>query len=325
MKKALLTTFTLAITSLYAFASEGWMTDFEAAKALAKKEGKSLLVDFTGSDWCGWCIKLDEEVFSQDAFKKGSSDYVLVSIDFPNDKSRQSAELQKQNKKLQTTYKVQGFPAIILMDDQGRPFAATGYQHGGPKKYLKHLKELSKKKETIHSLIAEADTKQGLDKAKLLLQAYHETPEDYRHLYTDLADKIKANDPEDTLGLNANMKLAAEKDALFRELTDLVDEGKVNEGLKKLNAFVTEKQNQLSKDQMKEMLLARISINLEAGNFDAIPTLTEDYCKFAPDSPEVDILKQQLLPNLNAIKAEYLQRQKDAEALKKEADAANKK
>ena len=120
-------------TSLATAGGDGWMTDFEAAKKKATAEKKDLLVDFTGSDWCGWCIKLSDEVFKHDAFKKGVADkYVLVELDFPKDKSKQSEATQKQNAELQKKYKIRGFPSILLMDGEGRPFAQTGYQAGAP-------------------------------------------------------------------------------------------------------------------------------------------------------------------------------------------------
>ena len=84
-------------------------------KKQAAESNKDLLIDFTGSDWCGWCIKLHKEVFSQDAFKEGVKDkFVLVEIDFPKDKSKLSEETQKQNEELGEKYAVQGYPTILL-------------------------------------------------------------------------------------------------------------------------------------------------------------------------------------------------------------------
>ena len=78
------------LASAVAYAGgEGWTHDFEAAKKQAAAEKKDLLMDFTGSDWCGWCIKLNDEVFKHDVFKDGVKDkYVLVEVDFPQDKSK---------------------------------------------------------------------------------------------------------------------------------------------------------------------------------------------------------------------------------------------
>lgn len=122
---------------------DGWMTDFEAAKAKAKAENKHMLLDFTGSDWCGWCIKLDKEVFSKDAFKKYAAEsLVLVELDFPTPKIKQSAELVKQNKALAKKYAIRGYPTIIVLSPEGELVDQTGYQRGGAEAYVDHIKEI---------------------------------------------------------------------------------------------------------------------------------------------------------------------------------------
>ena len=123
-----------------AFAGDGWMTDFEAAKAKAKAENKPLLLDFTGSDWWGWCIKLDKEVFTKDAFKEyAAAELVLVELDFPRGKE-QSAALKAQNEKLAQQYGIRGFPTILLLSPDGKLIEKTGYQRGGPEAYVEHIK-----------------------------------------------------------------------------------------------------------------------------------------------------------------------------------------
>ncbi len=123
----------------------GWTDDFDAAKAQAAKEGKFLLVDFSGSDWCGWCMKLDEEVFSKPEFvEEAKKEYVLVLIDSPRDDSILSEKAKEQNPKLCKQYKIQGFPSVLMMDADGSVLGKTGYQKGGPEKYLKHLAKLKK-------------------------------------------------------------------------------------------------------------------------------------------------------------------------------------
>ena len=126
-------------------AAEGlWQTDFKAAQAKAKEEKKYLLVDFTGSDWCGWCIKLHNEVFDKEPFKaEAPKQFVLVELDFPHQKE-QSDELKKQNKELSEKYNIEGFPTVLLMDAEGQVIARTGYREGGPEEYLKQLAEFSK-------------------------------------------------------------------------------------------------------------------------------------------------------------------------------------
>jgi thioredoxin-related protein len=121
-----------------------WETDFELAKKRAKEENKSILIDFTGSDWCGWCIKLNKEVFSTPEFQEyAAKKLIMVELDFPK-KKELPAKLKEQNEKLQEEYKIEGFPTVILLNSRGKEVARTGYQEGGPAKYIEHLKELLK-------------------------------------------------------------------------------------------------------------------------------------------------------------------------------------
>ena len=120
--------------------AELWMTDFEAAKVKAKAENKPMLLDFTGSDWCGWCIKLDKEVFGEAAFKDyAAAELVLVELDFPEGKG-QSAELKAQNEALAKQYGVRGFPTILLLSPDGKLIEKTGYERGGAEAYVEHIK-----------------------------------------------------------------------------------------------------------------------------------------------------------------------------------------
>src|SRR5258705_6473807 len=87
----------------------------------AAKGKKDIIVDFTGSDWCGWCKKLVKEVFDQEDWKKAASPkYVFVEIDFPR-KKEQTDEEKKYNSALQQRFDVQGYPSIFILDSQGRP------------------------------------------------------------------------------------------------------------------------------------------------------------------------------------------------------------
>jgi len=97
---------------------------------------------FSGSDWCGWCIRLDKEVFTQEAFRDFAKDgAVLFEADFPRQKE-QPAKIKQQNHVLQHRYQVRGFPTVLLLDAEGNVLARTGYQRGGAEKYVEHLRAL---------------------------------------------------------------------------------------------------------------------------------------------------------------------------------------
>jgi len=119
-----------------------WMTDFEAARKQAEKTGNPILVNFSGSDWCGWCIRLDKEVLSQPAFKEyAGENLVLFLADFPR-LTEQPEDLKQQNRELASRYGVRGFPTILLVDADGKKLAQTGYRRGGAEAYTEHIEEL---------------------------------------------------------------------------------------------------------------------------------------------------------------------------------------
>ena len=117
-----------------------WEDNLETAIQQAKTENKAVLVNFTGSDWCIWCKRLSSEVFQQKAFQKYAEEsLVLVKLDFPRN-IEQSAETQNYNRNLAQKYGIQGFPTILIFNSQGKMVAQTGYQPGGPDKYIEHIK-----------------------------------------------------------------------------------------------------------------------------------------------------------------------------------------
>jgi protein disulfide-isomerase len=121
-----------------------WIEDYDEALAMASVENKEVLINFSGSDWCGWCIKLEKEVFSKEEFLNYAKDnFILLKLDFPNS-NKPSEEVQKVRQSIAQKYKVKGFPTILITDAKGVVSAQTGYQAGGPMKYIEHLKEITK-------------------------------------------------------------------------------------------------------------------------------------------------------------------------------------
>ncbi len=120
----------------------GWHTDFANAKQTAKQKKQLILADFSGSDWCGWCIKLEKEVFSQEIFKNWAKDNVVLFIaDFPRAVA-QPDNLKKQNQDLMQKYGVEGFPSVLILDADGNLIHQTGYMKGGAQVYVDKLQEL---------------------------------------------------------------------------------------------------------------------------------------------------------------------------------------
>ncbi|MDJ0973336.1 MAG: thioredoxin family protein [Planctomycetota bacterium] len=137
-----------------------WVRDYAEAKALAKKEGKDLLINFTGSDWCVYCLRLEEEVFTHAGFVDPmSKKYVFVFMDSPRDATLEKEVVDpKLRDQLLQDMLVGGFPTLILATADGTPYARTGYQKGGWAPFLKHMAELDADGEKVKKLLAQAES-----------------------------------------------------------------------------------------------------------------------------------------------------------------------
>ena len=99
-----------------------------------------ILANFTGSDWCPWCVKLQKEIFSTPAFRAWAADNViLLEVDFPN--AEQPAQLKAQNQELARQYGVTGYPSVLVIDNAGKSLGRTGYLQGGvtPEGWIENL------------------------------------------------------------------------------------------------------------------------------------------------------------------------------------------
>ena len=142
MKYKLIALLLLAVVSTSFAGEDLWTSDYDSALKKAKKENRHVLLDFTGSDWCGWCIKLHKEVFDTEAFQAYAKDnLVLVEIDFPRKKSLPE-DVADRNRKLGQKFEVRGYPTIWILGPDGTPVGQTGYRPGGGEPYVTHLKEL---------------------------------------------------------------------------------------------------------------------------------------------------------------------------------------
>jgi thioredoxin-related protein len=123
-----------------------WLTDVSTAQAQAKAENKLVLMDFTGSDWCSWCIKLDNDTFSQPEFVGyAKKNLVLVELDYPAHK-QQPDDLKAANAALAKKYNISGYPTVIAMKPDGTVvMTQVGYLPGGPATMIAQLDEAKNK------------------------------------------------------------------------------------------------------------------------------------------------------------------------------------
>ncbi|PDS24942.1 thioredoxin family protein [Flavobacterium branchiophilum] len=127
--------------------SQTWKTNFEEAKKQAIAENKNILLVFSGSDWCGPCIKLDKNIWQSNEFKKeADKSWVLLKADFPKKKANQlPAEVTENNNKLAEKYNKDGnFPLVVLLDKTGKVLGMTGYQKMDAAPFLENIHKFEK-------------------------------------------------------------------------------------------------------------------------------------------------------------------------------------
>lgn len=149
--------FIIAFITLGSFAVQAqelkWETDINKAIKVSNETKKPLMLFFTGSDWCGWCIRLQKEVLQTPEFTAwASKNVVLVELDYPRGKS-QSDVIKNQNNALQQTFGIQGFPTIWFVSTETKNgktnfngLGSTGYVAGGPTSWLAVADGFLKKK-----------------------------------------------------------------------------------------------------------------------------------------------------------------------------------
>ncbi len=304
---ALLLTMGFASSRIPAMGAEAnWLVDFEQAKALAKKEGKDVLMDFTGSDWCGFCIELDKKVFSKEIFaEKIPESFILLKVDNPRDKSKQSDAEKKMVQELIRKYSISGFPTILLADAEGRPYASlVGYGGTPAEKYVEDLLAKQKTRIKRDEFLAKAESASGAERAKLLDQAIADIDiELAMNVYGDVIDQIIESDADNEAGLKkkyASLRADVQFKKDVEELANSVRRGKPREEvLAKLEAMVKEAETKkISGEARQEALFMMAAMNFPADKPKA-KSLLQQAVKAAPDGPltaRIQMILKQAFP-----------------------------
>ncbi len=206
---ATICTAALAALVAPAFAAE-WMTDFDAARARAAAEGKSLLVNFTGSDWCGWCIHLKNNVFDKPAFDDyARENFVLMEVDVPNNPAFDQ-ELLHRNRALCDQFRVDGFPTIMVMTPAGE---VIGGFVGGKAGFEEAREPLDAALANAAALKA-AEALEGEAKLRALCAVYRNIPDGLREVST-LGARLAALDEKNLTGIQDELRAQ-------QQMTDVV-------------------------------------------------------------------------------------------------------
>jgi len=251
---------------------ENWELDVDLALADAKRDGKHVFLDFTGSDWCPPCIRLDKEVLSQrDFLTEAEKNYVLVKMDFPQDQARVPAKLMEKNQDWMKRLGVEGFPTIVLIDVEGRPFGFLGYMAGGPKEFLAKMQESLANKSRFDQLMEQAAAAQGADKAKLLDQALEAIDLEIGQVhYTSVVDEILSLDSDNSLGLREKYRGDIDSEQRKAILADILLMARLQPPAAVLK-FMDSVREEIPMTPQMEATLLQIRVDLEknGGDVDA--------------------------------------------------------
>ena len=205
-----------------------WTVNMDFAKKIAKEKDLNLLILFTGSDWCHWCKKLNEEVFSQDEFQQEVvKQFVPVKLDFPS-AVKFPEEIRKSYEAEMKKYGVRGYPTVVLTDCEGNAFAVCGYQPGGAEGYLTMLNNLVEGKKELDAKVAELKDGDAAAASELynILEEYSEKFKDAPCVKEGLKkyyDICRAKCPEISRALEREEKIK-------QRLAEIDEQYKIGEG-----------------------------------------------------------------------------------------------
>ena len=278
-----LTALAVCIASVAAIAAtstpKGFTDDLDAALADAKTSGKYVYACFSGSDWCGWCKKLDKEVFSDKEFDfigALSKDYIFVYIDSPNDKDLLSEAAKKRNPEFVKKYKIEGFPSVLIMDAEGTKLKQTGYAKGGPEAYLEKLAKLKAEAAEFLSFKKSLDAleKGGAERLAKIDEFLQKLDAGGREDYEDFVNELLANDKDGKF---------AEKYPEFAYVKPF--EKKIEAFFEGLNDEIRKRIKELGRDPEKDDI-KKIKKEVDAIAREKLPALKKDLADAKAAAPE---------------------------------------
>jgi len=267
-----------------AVAEEGWLVDFEKAKAQAAKEGKPILMEFTGSDWCPPCKALHKNVLAKEIFKEEMpKHYILLKLDNPRDKSKQTDAEQAQYKELAREYKVTGVPSVFLADADGNPFfKSSGYSGQSADEWVEQMVG----KSGIPKALAKAGKAKGIERAKLLDTALTMMGSKFANeSHGEKIDEIINLDSENKAGLKVKYE-GARKAAQFKETLTQIMRGNGGAKSEALAAKIDElvKKEKATGESLQEALFMKSSLMFRDKKKDEAEKLLLEAQKAAPNS-----------------------------------------
>lgn len=212
MLKGIIYTLGLVAAVAPAFAAE-WMTDLDAARAQANQTGKAILVNFTGSDWCGYCIRMRRDVLDKPEFATyADNKLVLVEVDVPRAPIPQ--EERERRMALCREYEVTGFPTVLVLNADGEVLGGFSGAMPNVPATTTVLDEAIERGERL----AIAREHEGVERAKAIFELYKDFPKNFKKAAEALRHEITQYDPKDTLGVREMVKADKQMNELMAEV-----------------------------------------------------------------------------------------------------------
>ena len=306
-----------------AFCAE-WMTDFEAAKTKAAAENKALLVDFTGSDWCGYCIMLRQNVFDKPEFDAYAKDkFVLVEVDLPHAQDKLTPEQLKKNQALAEQYRISGFPSVFVMAPKGE---VVGGFVGGARALADIQPALDEGAANVKAL-DEARKLEGDQKLEAYGKIYKSLKNGVNAAATHLVDEIIQNDPQDKCGLRHGRDVENQ----LREISQKLDNGGVPLSADAALALVNEYEGKVFPENKLDLIQIKLNVLILKSETaedlqKAKDTIMEDLGK-VENNPYIDRIKEsinEVFSQPERLLQMAKQRRDRLEQMKKEMEQAKK-
>lgn len=279
----------------------------EAALPVAKEQGRTILLDFTGKEWCPPCMYLKSKIFENPEFDRLTGDkYLLVEVVFPRlpeAKAAMGEAKMAENEALLASYNITtGFPTVVLHDEAGKPFAIITSPRKTVEEYAAELDKAQQLRTARDAAFAKAATLQGLERAKALAEGLNAIPEPCRYKYPELVTELNSLDPQNTLGYAKFLVARAETDkqmaaldALLQSFAGHFKPEEIAANQAKIRSFLEDKDLY---PEVRQAALAALGDSYAfLRDYESILTMVDLYrqaAEAAPDTKRADKLRRNL-------------------------------
>lgn len=283
-----------------AWATDGWVEDFEQGISIAAAEGRTALVEFTGTDWCHFCILLKKNVFPTQEFADfvKEKNLVLIELDFPHAANKITPEQRAKNEQVGAHYNVQGYPTVLVMDGYKQPYGQVSGGSKNAKEYIARLQKVLDVKAAYEQKVEDAKKLSGQERIAALQEALALVPANCRSYHTKLEADIIDADPEDTTGLRKKRDAANLLQKQLDETKEVIRKSMNGRSMQdELPTVQTAILDLLKRDDL--LPFVRLTLNaflsqtyISEGKYDEALKYMDAAIESAPDTKEAEVMRK---------------------------------